>query len=156
LKVVFLEDVPRIARAGQVKEVADGYARNYLLPQKLAVLANSAASHIVEVQIKKRARRYAQTQAEMTELAALLEGKEITVKARVGSTERLYGSITSAGIATAISSSLGIEIDKRKIELDEPIRELGSYEVPLRLFKDIMPKIKLTVVPEEPQAEQAS
>ncbi len=153
MKVIFLEDVPNVAEVGEVKEVADGYARNYLLPKKLAVLANSAASTIVEAQLKKKARLQAQTEAEMAELAQQLEGKEITLKAKVGAKERLYGSITTADIADEIRSCLGLDIDKRKIELAEPIRELGSYEVTIRLFKDIVPKIKLTVVAEEKETE---
>jgi len=153
VKVVFIEDVPNVAEVGQVREVADGYARNFLIPRKLAVLANSAASNILDSQLKKKVKIQAQTEAEMTELAKLLEGSEITLQAKVGAKERLYGSITSSDIAEGISNSLGLEIDKRKIELAEPIRELGNYEVPVRLFKEIMPKIKLAVLAEEKAGE---
>jgi len=154
VKVVFLEDVPDVAEVGEIKEVADGYGRNYLLPRKLAVLANSAASNILEAQLKKKARLQAQTEVEMTELARQLEGKEITLKAKAGSKERLYGSITSADIVEGISNSLGLVIDKKKVELTEPIRELGSYEVPIRLFKEIIPRIMLTVVEEKAEEKK--
>ncbi|MFC1908311.1 50S ribosomal protein L9 [Chloroflexota bacterium] len=149
MKVVFIEDVPNVAEVGEIKEVPDGYGRNYLLPRKLAVLSNSAASNVLEVQLKKKARLQAQTEIEMTELATQLEDKEIIIKAKAGVKDRLYGSITSTDIADGINSNFGFTIDKRKIELDEPIRELGSYDVAIRLFKDIIPKIKLLIVAEE-------
>ena len=149
MKVVFLEDVPDVAEAGEMKEVADGYGRNYLLPKKLAILADAKTTHIVEAQLKKKARREAETEAEMRELAKQLEGKEIVLKARAGAKEKLYGSITNADIADELSKSAGLVVDKRKIELDEPVREVGSYEIPIRLTKDIIPSIKLIVTEEE-------
>jgi len=154
VKVVFLEDIPGVAEVGEIKDVADGYGRNYLLPRKLAALANSAASNILEAQLKKKARLQAQTEVEMTELAQQLDGKEITLKAKAGSKERLYGSITSADIVEGISNSLGLVIDKKKVELTEPIRELGSYEVPIRLFKEILPRIMLTIVEEKAEEKK--
>jgi large subunit ribosomal protein L9 len=138
--------VPDVALAGEAKEVADGYGRNYLLPKKLAILANSAASNIVEAQLKKVAVKRAQVAAEMTEVAKKLDGVEVTLKAKVGEKERLYGSITGADIADGLGSSTGLVIDKRKIELEEPIRQLGSYEVTVRFTHDIAAVIKLTVV----------
>ncbi len=154
MKVIFIEDVPDVARAGEAKEVADGYGRNYLLPKKLAVLANSAASNVVEAQLKKVAVKRAQAEAEMAELAGKLEGVEITLKARTGAKDRLYGSITSADIADELSNSAGLVIDKRKIELEEPIRQLGSYEVTIRLTQDIAPVIGLAVVADKVTKEK--
>ena len=148
MKVVFLEDIAHKGKAGEVKDVADGYARNYLLPRKLAVLANSQSANIVESQLKKLARRQAQTEAEMAELAKVIEGQEFTITAKTGEKERLYGSITSADVADEMLRSKGITIDKRKIELEEPIRELGSYELTIKLTKNITPTIKLNVVKE--------
>jgi large subunit ribosomal protein L9 len=149
VKVVFLEDVPNVAETGEMKEVADGYARNFLIPKKLAVLADSKAAQLVEARLKKKARLQAETEAEMRELARQLEGQEVALKARAGAKDRLYGSITNADIAEELEKSAGIVVDKRKIELDEPIHELGSYEISIRLTKDIIPKIKLTVTGEE-------
>jgi large subunit ribosomal protein L9 len=146
VKVIFLEDVPNVARAGEAREVADGYGRNYLLPRKLAVLANSRASSVVEAQLKKIALKRAQTEAEMAELAGKLDGMEVTLKARAGAKDKLYGSITSADIADELSSRAGLVVDKRKIELEEPIRQLGSYEVTVRLTHDIAAVIRLAVV----------
>ena len=149
MKVVFLEDVPKVAKAGEIKEVADGYGRNFLIPQKLAVLASPSALNAAETQTKIRARSQTQTEDEVTELARQLEGKEITLKARAGAQEHLHGSITSADIASELQNTAGLVVDKRKIELDEPIRQLGSYEVAIRLAKDMIPKIKVTVIEEE-------
>jgi large subunit ribosomal protein L9 len=149
MKVVFLEDVPRVAKAGEIKEVADGYGRNFLIPQKLALLVSPSALNTLETQTKIRARSQTQIEEEETELARQLEGKEITLKAKAGAQEHLHGSITSADIASELQNAAGLVIDKRKIELDEPIRQLGSYEVAIRLAKDMIPKIKVIVIEEE-------
>jgi large subunit ribosomal protein L9 len=146
MKVIFLQDVPNVARAGEVKEVANGYGRNFLIPKNLALLAGSPASII---QLKIKVQSQADTQAELVRLAQQLESKEIILKARVGAKDRLFGSITSADIASELNNSSGLVIDKRKVELAEPIRQLGNYEVAIRLAKDIIPKIKVTVTERE-------
>jgi large subunit ribosomal protein L9 len=150
MKVVFLQDVPNVAKAGEIKEVAAGYGRNFLIPRKLATLASPQAMSQVATIDKTEARE----NAELVELAAQLEGKEVSLKAKAGAKERIYGSITSADIAAELESTTGIEVDKRKIELDEPIRQLGSYEVSIRLAKDILPKIRVTVTEEEAPKEE--
>ena len=149
MKVVFIEDVPNVAEVGEIKDVADGYGRNYLIPRKLAVLADARATQIVETRKKRKARIEAETEAEMRELAKQLEGLDIVIKAKAGTKDRLYGSITNADIAEEVSKSAGLEIDKRKIELEKPIHEIGSYDIPIRLTKDIIPKVKLSVIEEE-------
>ncbi|MFC2001103.1 50S ribosomal protein L9 [Chloroflexota bacterium] len=156
MKVIFLDDVPNVANAGEIKDVADGYGRNFLIPKKLAVIAGPAAANVAEAQLKMRARRQAETEAEMVELAKQLEGQEVILKARTGAKERLYGSITSADIADELSNHAGLVVDKRKIELDEPIRQLGNYEVAIRLAKDIIPRIKLVVVEEKEEEKKGS
>ncbi len=152
MKVIFLEDVRNVAKIGETKEVADGYGRNYLIPQKLAVLAGSHAYTMVEAKLKIKARQQAQIEADMLELSKQIEGREIILKAKTGESERLYGSITSSDIADGMKNSIGLDIDKRKIELEESIRQLGSYDITIRLTKDITPKIKVTVVAEEKEA----
>ncbi|MFC2033392.1 50S ribosomal protein L9 [Chloroflexota bacterium] len=154
MKVIFLEDVSNMGRAGETKEVAEGYGRNYLIPQKLAVLADSKASNIVAAQLKKLAHRKLMFESEMKEVAARLEGKEYILKARAGSKDRLYGSITNADIAEELSNSSGYEIDKKKIDIEDAIHQLGSYEVAVRLAKDIVPIIKLTVVADEEEKKE--
>ncbi len=151
MKVIFLQDVHSLARAGEIKNVADGYGRNFLIPKKLAVLASSSAISTLEI----RRRIGSQTESELVELAHQLEGKEIILKARTGAKEKLFGSITSTDIASELQNTTGIVVDKRKIELVEPIRHLGSHEVTVRLAKDITAKITVTVVEEEKgQGEQ--
>jgi len=154
MKVVFLEDVPNVAEAGEMKEVADGYGRNFLIPRRLAVLADAKSANIIEAQLKKKARIQAETEAEMRELAQQMEGKEVIIKARSGARGRLYGSITTADIAEGLSKSTGLVVDKGVIELEEPIRQVGSYEIAIRLTKDIMPKIKVTIVEEEKEGKE--
>ena len=153
MKVIFLQDVPRVARAGEVKEVADGYARNFLIPQKLGVMANTSTLNTLEAQIKKEASSQAQTEEELTDLAHQLDGREITLKAKVGAKEQLYGSITNADIAAELQNN-GLVVDKKKIEIAEPIRKLGSHEVAIRLDKDAIPKIKVIVIEETSQSDQ--
>ncbi len=149
MKVVFIEDVPDVAEVGEIKEVADGYGRNYLIPKRLAILANARATQIVEAQKKRKARIEAETEAEMRELAKQLEGLNMVIKAKAGAKDRLYGSITNADIADELSTSAGLVIDKRKIELETPIHEIGSYDIPIRLTKDIIPKVKLSIIEED-------
>ncbi|MCD6299960.1 MAG: 50S ribosomal protein L9, partial [Dehalococcoidales bacterium] len=144
MRVVFLQDVPNVAKAGEVKEIPDGYGRNFLIPRKLALLADSTAMARAEKQRKLEARRRAEADAEAMKLAHRLEGREVTLKARVGAKDRLYGSITSADIASELQNSVGLVVDKRKVELAEPIRQLGSYEVAIKLAKDVTPKVRVT------------
>jgi len=154
MKVVFIEDVPDVAEAGEIKEVADGYGRNYLIPKRLAVLADARATQIVETQKKRKARIEAETEAEMRELAKQLEGLDIVIQAKAGSKERLYGSITNADIADELNKSAGLVVDKRKIELETPIHEIGNYEIAIRLTRDIVPKLKLSVVEETAEVKE--
>ncbi len=149
MKVIFLQDVPNVARAGEIKEVASGYGRNFLIPQKLALLASSPATSVIEAQRKISDRNQQQTEAEVVELANQLDGREVFLKAQVGAKDRLYGSITNADIAAELESATGLVIDKRRIELARPIHQLGSYEVIIRLAKDVIPKIKVTVTEKE-------
>ena len=145
MKVIFLKDVPNVARVGEIKEVADGYGRNFLIPRKLALLARSGVVKTTEAQLAARAHGQAQTEVELREMANQLDGIEVVLAARAGAKDRLYGSITAADIVAELESSTGLVVDKRKIELDEAIRQVGSYEVIIRLAKDIVPRIKVTV-----------
>ena len=145
MKVIFTEDVPSVAKAGQMKDVADGYARNYLIPRKLAVFANSGTIKAMAVKMEARIKADVQAELEMKDLGESLNGKEILVEAKSGGKERLYGSVTNADIAAELEKVTGLEVDKRKIKLLEAIHQLGTYEVEIRLSKDITPKIKVTV-----------
>ncbi len=152
MKVIFLEDVTNTAKAGEVKEVADGYGRNFLIPKKLAALLSLETTAKFEAQRKSQASKQTQIEAGLANLAQQIEGKEVILKVKVGAKDRLYGSITNADIAAELERTMGVTIDKRKIELDEPIRELGSFDVAIKLGKDIMPKVKVIVSEEEPSS----
>jgi large subunit ribosomal protein L9 len=144
MKVLLLTDVYKLGRAGEVKKVADGYGRNYLLPQGLAVLATPGALKQAE-HIKNRfAVQRAEINKEMSGVSEKINGMIIAFGARASETGKLYGSITTQMIADAISSKAGVEIDKRDIET-QPLRALGEHVVPVRLTVDLIPEIKVIV-----------
>jgi large subunit ribosomal protein L9 len=147
MKVIFLEDVPNVAKAGEIKDVADGYGRNYLLPKKLALVSRPGAVATVKAQIEARAET-----EQARKLAAEIEGKELTFHVKMGVKDRMHGSITAANIATELKSLIGQPIDKRKIELAESIKMLGTYDIAIKLIKGVEPKIKVNVVKKEEEA----
>jgi large subunit ribosomal protein L9 len=149
MRVAFLKDIPSVAKSGEIKEVADGYARNFLIPKNLATLVNPKITNQIEAELKTKNKKQSQVTEKLTQMAEQLDKKEITLKAKVGAKDRLYGSITSADIANELARTSGLDIDKRKIELPEPIRELGSFNVTVRLAKDIVPKIRVNVIEQE-------
>lgn len=149
MRIVFLENVEGVGQIGEVKTVADGYARNYLLPRKLAVPATPAALKQAEARAQAEAKRQAKIDEAARAQAAKLEGKSLTIAARVGEQGRLYGSVTAADIAEAIANALGQpEFDRRQIELEQPLREVGRYEVPVRLSRNVRTVVAVEVVPE--------
>jgi large subunit ribosomal protein L9 len=149
MQVIFLQDVARLANAGEVRRVADGYARNYLIPQGLAAIATpEMLKRAQKLKIAGDTRRARETQV-IEELAQLLDNTSITVSARVTPNGRYYGAIGSARIAEALGAALGREIDRWLVEDLEPIREPGNYEVVLRLSGDIQASINITAEAEE-------
>lgn len=154
MKVIFTDDVPNVARVGQTKEVADGYARNYLFPRKLAVLANSQAAAAIDAHLKKLIKQRAVEEAQMAELAKKINGLQITLKAKVGENDRLYGSITSADIAEALSKAAGCLIDKKNVALPEPIKQAGVCDVTIKFMREITAMIKANVVDENATEEE--
>jgi len=145
VKVLLVKDVKGLGKAGEVKDVADGHGRNYLLPRGLAVQATPEALKRVS-QLKKAAEKREERVAEETRrLSETIESTELVLKAKVGEQHRLYGSITSADIAEALAEKIGREIDKRKVILEEPIKHTGTYEVPIRLGHELEPKVKVIV-----------
>ena len=148
MKVIFLEDVSKVAKAGEIREVADGYGRNFLIPKKLASLVVPGVTNRLVAQRRTQAKKEGEKEAKLAHIAKELDGKEVILKAKVGAKDRLYGRVTSADIAAELERITGVVVDKRKIRLAEPIRQLGSYEVLIKLGKDIMPKIRVTVTEE--------
>lgn len=144
MKVLLLKDVYKLGRAGDVKKVADGYGRNYLLPQGLAVLATSGALKQQEhIRTRATAERAALNE-EMSSVAEHIKGLELTFPAKAGETGKLYGSITTTMIAEAIQEKMGVEIDRRQIDA-QPLRNLGKHEVEIRLTVDLIPTISVIV-----------
>jgi large subunit ribosomal protein L9 len=151
MKVIFLEDVQNVAKAGEVKNVADGFSSNYLIPKKLAVLATKAELKKWEAQQEANSRREARIEQEAESVAKALNDTTVVLKARAGEQDRIYGSITNADVAEALEKATGHAIDKRKIELDEPIRVVGSRQVTVKLARNVTAEI--TVVVEKEQEE---
>jgi len=148
MKIILTQTVAGLGDAGTVKEVADGYARNYLLPQKLAVLATRGSLKQAESSAGVYARRASKVLTEAQQAAAALEGKTITIRARVGSENRLYGSVTAADLATALQSQYQIAIDRRKIGLDEAIHRTGTYGATADLGQGVSARFNVEVAPE--------
>lgn len=149
MKVVLLSDVPGLGQLGQVKEVAGGYGRNYLLPRKLAEMATTAALAKAEQLKAKEARLKAKAEADLRELGELLEGLNITLRAKAGAEGKLFGSVSAADIAEELSKQAGHEIDKRRVALEDTIRQVGTHPVTVRLSPEVTPTINVVVEPEE-------
>jgi large subunit ribosomal protein L9 len=138
VRVIFLED-------DRIEEVSEGYARNYLLPRKLAMVATPQALASAEKRREKRKAEIEQKRTEMQTLAEKLAATEIEVKADVGEGGKLFGSITSSDIAEAVKRETGIEIDRKKVELNEPLKIVGDYNVPVKLFQEVSATLKIKV-----------
>ncbi|MDH7480436.1 MAG: 50S ribosomal protein L9 [Armatimonadota bacterium] len=151
MKVILTREVKSLGKANDIVNVAEGYARNYLFPRKLAVPADKA--HLAELEKRKKVEeiRGEKLREEAKDIAERLSEIQITVTGKVGSGTKLYGSITHADIADALEKQTGIKIDKRKIELEEPIKSLGTYDVPIRLHKDAVAHVKVEVIGEQQQ-----
>jgi len=152
MKVVLLEDLPGKGKAGEIKEVSKGYAKNFLLPRGLALVATPTVIKQVESRLEREKLEENIDREKLVELAQQIEGREIRLKARLGTGERLFGSITAADIAEELSRATGSVIDKKKIDIEKPFRQTGSYEVAVKLASDIKPQI--TVVIEEEKEER--
>jgi large subunit ribosomal protein L9 len=149
MEVLLLKDVEQLGQAGETKRVADGYARNFLIPRGLAVMATTGAIKQAELHLESEARRQAKELDEAHALAQALDGRTVTFQARAGESDRLYGSITGANIAEALSEQVDQEVDRRKIDMDEPLKELGTHAVTVRLAAGAEAKITVIIEREE-------
>ncbi len=147
MEVILREHVDNLGRRGEVVKVADGYARNYLLPRKLALLATEGNKK----QIERERTRFEARESEERKVAEAVRDRiatvEIVIQRKVGETDVLYGSVTSADIAEALAAK-GVDIDRRKVQLPDPIKKLGDFDVPIRLQRDVVATIKVTVAAE--------
>jgi large subunit ribosomal protein L9 len=151
MKVILLQNVEGLGQAGDMKDVANGYARNYLLPRRLAAGATPSLVANREQRIAAEQRRLAKLAEQSQQMAERLGQIELTFKAKVGTQGRLYGSITSQDIATALRDAEDISIDRRTIELSEPIRSLGTFSIPVKISTGLEPKITVKVIDEAAQ-----
>ena len=149
MKVLLTETVDNLGSAGEVKKVADGYARNFLIPKGLAVPVTAGVLKQAELQRQAEAKRQERETVKAESLARTLSQVILTFQVKAGEKDKLYGSITNADIAEALERETGQAIDKRKVELEEPIRELGSYYVPIKLLPDVAPRITVVVERED-------
>ena len=145
MKVMLTKDVSNVGAAGEIKDVADGYGRNFLIPRKMAVLAGRGAEVEARRMRDAASRREAKERDEAQELAEQIGNKTVVVRLRVGAEDKVFGAITNEDIAVALKQQQQVEVDRRKIDLPEPIKQLGEHVVPLRLHRDVEANINLIV-----------
>jgi large subunit ribosomal protein L9 len=147
MEIILREDVENLGARGQMLKVANGYARNYLLPKRLAVAATEANKKIVEQERQAHLRREAKAQGEAEDLAKLMGGVTVTIAQKAGESDQLFGSVTSKDIAEGLEKQ-NFSVDRRKIQLDEPIKQLGEHKVTVRLHREVPVEITVQVVRE--------
>lgn len=148
MDVILREDVEKLGTRGQLVKVTPGYARNFLLPNKMAVAATESNKKIVEQERQAHLRREAKVEGEAKELGKMLGAVSITIRQKAGENDQLFGSVTSKDIAEALEAQ-GYTIERRKIVLEEPIKTLGEFKVPVRLHREVTTEITVTVAKEE-------
>lgn len=145
MKIVLREDVENLGKKGDLVDVADGYARNYLVPRGLALRATTGIQKQADAMRRNRDAKDRRAREAAEAVASQLSGRTVTITARAGEAGKLFGSITAADIAEAVQGQLGVEIDRRRIGLDEPLKELGSVELPVRLHPDVTAQVTVEV-----------
>jgi len=150
MEVILKEDVNKLGNRGDVIKVADGYGRNYLLPGKLAIEATANNKAVIEQMKGSSIRKLAKEKIESEELAKQLESVELVFERKVGENDHLFGSVTSGDIAHQLETK-GFTIDRRKISLDEPLKTLGEFHVPIKLHREVTTHLKVTVKGDEPE-----
>lgn len=148
MEVILRDDIEKLGSRGQVVKVAPGYARNFLLPRNLAVPATEANKKIIEQERQAHLRRDAKLVSEASDLAKMLDAVSVTIRQKAGEQDQLFGSVTSQDIADSLAKA-GYTIERKKIQLDEPIKQLGEYKVPVKLHKDVAAAVTVTVAREE-------
>ena len=146
-QAILLADVENLGSRGEAVDVSPGYLRNYLLPRKLAYLATPGNLKVIEFERQSLIRKETKQKGEAEQLKALLDAVEITIRRKVGEQNTLYGSVTNSDVADELEKK-GFQIEKRKIHMDDHIKKIGEFEIPIRLFKDVTAAVKLKVEPE--------
>jgi large subunit ribosomal protein L9 len=150
MEVILRQTIDSLGRAGQVVKVADGYARNFLLPRKLAYPATPGNLKVIEFERQSLLRKEARQKDDSEKLKQLLDAVEVTIRRKVGEQDALYGSVTNSDVADELEKK-GFQIEKRKIHMDDHIKTLGEFSIAIRLFKDVTAHVKLKVEA-EPEA----
>jgi large subunit ribosomal protein L9 len=150
MEVILKEDVNKLGHRGDVVKVADGYGRNYLLPGKLAIQATAANKNVIEQMKGSAVRKLAKEKIGAEELSKQLEAVELLFERKVGENEHIFGSVTSGDIAQQLEEK-GFTIDRRKISLEEPLKSLGEFHVPIKLHREVTTHLKVTVKGDEPE-----
>ncbi len=148
MEIILREDIDKLGQRGQVVKVASGYARNFLLPRKLAVPATDSNKKIVEQERQAHLRREAKQVAEAQDLGKMMGSLEITIRQKAGENDQLFGSVTANDISVALEK-MGYSIDRKKVQLEEPIKTLGDFQVTLRLHRDVSIEVPVHVLKEE-------
>jgi large subunit ribosomal protein L9 len=148
MEVILREDIENLGTRGQVVKVAPGYARNFLLPKRMAVAATESNKKIVEQERQAHLRKEAKVKGEAEDLAKIMTGTTVRIMQKAGENDQLFGSVTSKDIADGLTAQ-NFNIDRRKIQLAEPIKQLGEFKVPVRLYKDVVVDITVIVAKEE-------
>ena len=148
MEVILREDIDKLGNRGEIVKVAPGYARNFLLPKRLAVAATESNKKIVEQERQAHLRKEAKLEGEAQDLAKMMGNVSVTIKQKAGENDQLFGSVTSKDVADALNAA-GYSIDRRKIQLEEPIKQLGEFKVPVRLHKNVTTEVTVTVAKEE-------
>jgi large subunit ribosomal protein L9 len=145
MKVILLKDVKDIGHADTLKDVSDGYARNFLIPNGLAIPAEKTALKNLDSRVKAKAEKHESEKAELMKLASKLKGSHISITVDVGENGKMFGSVTTQDISKKVFESLGMEIDKHKIILDQPIKALGVFDVPVKFGHEVTASVKVNV-----------
>lgn len=148
MEVILREDIDKLGARGQVVKVSPGYARNFLLPRKLAVAATESNKKIIEQERQAHLRKEAKVAGEAAELAKMMSGVVVTIRQKAGEHDQLFGSVTAQDIADSLAKQ-GYSIERKKIQLDEPIKQIGEHKVPLRLHREVIAEITVQVEKEE-------
>jgi large subunit ribosomal protein L9 len=148
MEVILREDIDKLGNRGEIVKVAPGYARNFLLPKRLAVAATESNKKIVEQERQAHLRKEAKMEGEAQDLAKMMGNVSVTIKQKAGENDQLFGSVTSKDVADALHAA-GYSIERRKIQLEDPIKQLGEFKVPVRLHKNVTTEVTVTVAKEE-------
>ena len=148
MEVILREDIEKLGSRGEVVKVANGYARNFLIPKRLAVAATESNKKIVEQERQAHLRREAKAEGEAQDLAKMMNGVTVTIRQKAGENDQLFGSVTSKDVADALAAQ-NYTIDRRKIQLEEAIKQLGEFKVPVRLHKNVTAEITVVVAKDE-------